>query len=220
MSNKYVKSTIAMKIMTTNRKHENAEKLIEREVTLMKECRHPNIVEIYSFGYEFDEDTGVWQVFVAMELCDKFIPSTNPKQMEKDIIDLFQAVRKIHARGILHRDLKMDNLLRKNGVLKVCDFGLAKKVPSKGYISWQGTQSHLPDEFSEVQKIPYKLPNGTLAKGFTIKTDMYCLGMTLKEMCKGVEEIPIKIGKLIKNLTSPDPNLRMSAEEVLVFLKS
>lgn len=122
-----------------------------REISLLRELDHENIVRVLDVvhGARLDD------IFMVMEYCEQGIFTESVDLIIKDmafLLDSIHAVGKkfrppevkcmmkqllagldyIHRRGIIHRDLKMSNLLLNvRGILKIADFGLARHVPER-----------------------------------------------------------------------------------------
>eukprot|EP00794_Sanderia_malayensis_P000494 gene494-1140_t len=103
-----------------------------REINLLINISHPNIVELkeVAVGRKLDN------LFLVMEYCQQDLASlldhmSSPfteAQVKCLMIQLLKGVHHLHERYIIHRDLKVSNLLLTNkGVLKIADFGLARK---------------------------------------------------------------------------------------------
>eukprot|EP00042_Codosiga_hollandica_P056249 m.807657 g.807657 ORF g.807657 m.807657 type:complete len:355 (+) comp59305_c0_seq2:181-1245(+) len=172
-----------------------------REISLLKELRHPNIVRLFDVLHS---DRKLTLVF---EYCDqdlgKYMTSCNG---ETDIPTvksfLFQLLRGIsfcHSHRILHRDLKPQNLLiNKHGQLKLADFGLARAfgIPVKSY-------SH------EVVTLWYRAPDILLgARRYTTSIDIWSIGCIFAEMVIGEPIFPgssteDELGLICKVLGSP-----------------
>jgi len=153
----------------------------ERECSMMARVRHPNIVSLYSAGWEGE------QFYIAMELVD----GKNLEMLIKEIGSIPQYMtlyiaRQIvlglmaaHREGLLHRDIKPGNvLLLDNGVAKVLDFGLAQK------------NNEAPvDEV--IWATPYYVSPETLRQEHEdIRSDIYALGMTLRHMLTAIDVFP------------------------------
>ncbi|MEM9954160.1 MAG: tetratricopeptide repeat protein [Chloroflexota bacterium] len=102
------------------------DRVLANEFSLLASLRHPNIISVRDYGFD---DEG--QPFFTMDLLANASPITHvaidetlPKQIDY-LLDILQALRYLHQRGILHRDLKPANILIADGILKVLDFGLA-----------------------------------------------------------------------------------------------
>jgi len=142
---------------------------------------HPNIIEIYTI---FEEKGDLYLVFEYINGV------TLDKKLDKEVRMLFDEVRHIvnevskalsyaHMKGIIHRDLKLSNIMiSKEGFVKVMDFGLAKVVREV-----RAKESH-----SEIVGSPaYMAPEQD--KGMYFKeSDLYSLGICIYEMLTG--EIP------------------------------
>lgn len=87
------------------------------------------------------------------------------------------ALRYIHSKGIIHRDVKSSNIfLTKGGRVKLADFGACREVQAGEMVySTAGTPSHLPPEMLSSD---YGRDAG---KGFSFKQDMWALGVVLYE---------------------------------------
>jgi len=98
-----------------------------REAQAMARLTHPNVVSVYDVG-SFED-----RVFVAMEFVDGRTLSAWRKEAERswrEVLQIFQqagsGLAAAHAAGLVHRDFKPSNVLvRRDGVVKVSDFGLA-----------------------------------------------------------------------------------------------
>ncbi|CBZ49634.1 hypothetical protein NCLIV_001240 [Neospora caninum Liverpool] len=102
-----------------------------REISIMLELQHPNVLDVQ----EVVVGTGQHQVFMVMEYIEHEVktlldekPEFSTAERKCLLYQLLEALAYMHANFVFHRDLKPSNLLYSNrGVLKVADFGMARK---------------------------------------------------------------------------------------------
>lgn len=108
-----------------------------REVSLLRRLSHPNIVTLAEVVVGSKADS----LFLVFEYCEyelakllDSMPTPFSLPEAKCLSEqLLCAVQHLHGCGVLHRDLKMSNLLlNAKGELKLCDFGLAREAPPSG----------------------------------------------------------------------------------------
>lgn len=120
-----------------------------REVALLRRMQHPHIVRLIEVVVGHRADS----VFLAFEYCAfdmarlvDTLPPFPPAEVKCVLSQLLGAVAHLHANAILHRDIKMSNLLlTRAGDLKLCDFGLAREhsaVAAGGEDSGGGGSGH------------------------------------------------------------------------------
>lgn len=150
-----------------------------REARSVARLSHPNIVQIYNFGCV--EGT----YYLAMEYLDGrslAVYLKNGPWPEREALGLArQACRALavaHAEGIVHRDIKPDNLiLTKRGVLKLVDLGIAKRVTEDQGITQTGHAVGTPNYIS-----PEQIRG---QKDIDARADIYSLGATLYHLVTG-----------------------------------
>jgi len=106
-------------------------RFLQREIAILKEVQHPNVVELYDI-FETDEKYHlVMEYMTGGMLCD--VVTRRQKLNETDALhvlrQILRAVAYLHSRGIVHRDLKPENVLIFNTdelSVKLADFGLSK----------------------------------------------------------------------------------------------
>ena len=119
-----------------------------REVKLLQRLNHPNCVRLLDVVVG-TQRSGVFLVFEYCEhdianLIDRMKTPFTLSQVKTIMIQILRAVKHLHNQYIIHRDLKMSNLLyNRHGLTKVADFGLArefgeppKKMTSKVVTLW------------------------------------------------------------------------------------
>jgi serine/threonine protein kinase len=104
-----------------------------REISLLKELNHPNIVCLKDVLLKSKHIYLIFE-YVKNDLHSLIVankPNTLKKEEAKSIIyQLLKAISYMHKMGILHRDVKPQNILVSNeGVVKIADFGLARFAP-------------------------------------------------------------------------------------------
>ena len=106
-----------------------------REILILKEISHPNIIKIFDIFYNMNSlylqyeyiDIELSQLIYKMKL--------EPSHIKNLFYQFILGLSHLHKNGILHRDLKPQNLLVNNkGILKIADFGLARFISSPGRI--------------------------------------------------------------------------------------
>jgi len=149
-----------------------------REVSLLKDLRHANIVTLHDIVHTEKSLTLVFE-YLEKDLKQYMDDCGNILSMNNVKIFLFQLLRGLsycHRRRILHRDLKPQNLLiNDKGELKLADFGLAraKSVPTKTYSN-------------EVVTLWYRPPDVLLGSTeYSTPIDMWGVGCIFFEMASG-----------------------------------
>jgi len=173
----------------------------ERRTRFLREARsaaainHPNIATIY----EVDETDG--RIFIAMELVEG---GTLRARLAKGAVTVSEVVRlargiarglaRAHARGVVHRDLKPDNvMLTEDGEPKILDFGLAKlreerDAPGPTQLEQAETASQVTHEGRLLGTPGYMSPEQARARPVDARTDVFAMGVVLYEMLSG--ELP------------------------------
>lgn len=102
-----------------------------REIQILKQCNHKNIVKLN----EVLVGKSLESIFISMEYCEQDLASlldnmTQPfseSQSKCILLQVFSGLRYLHSHFIIHRDLKVSNLLLTDkGCIKIADFGLAR----------------------------------------------------------------------------------------------
>jgi cyclin-dependent kinase len=157
-----------------------------REISLLKELNHKNIVKLYDVLHTPKKLTLVFE-YVEQDL-KKVIDASNGngleiKTVKSYLYQLLKGIEYIHKHKVLHRDLKPQNLLvSKEGIIKIADFGLARGygIPVKNY-------TH------EVVTLWYRPPDVLLGnKTYGTTVDIWSIGCIFAEMVTGK---PLFMGK-------------------------
>jgi serine/threonine-protein kinase len=157
---------------------ETFEQRFRREAATAAKLRHPNIIKIYSVGRDGEA------VYFAMDyypsgLAERLeIASCLPEEFVVRVgIDVAQALGYAHREGVIHRDIKVDNILFDNhGNAVVADFGIARAL--SGYSNQTGTNM-------VVGTPQYFAPEQARAKPLDGRADIYSLGVTLYRAATG-----------------------------------
>ena len=125
---------VAIKILRADLSSDTVSILrFEREAQAAASLAHPNIVEIYDVG-EYKDHHYIVMEYIAGKTLKQVIRSRGPLVNEEavDIMkQLCSAVAEAHSRGIIHRDIKPQNVIVKaDGSLKILDFGIATALGS------------------------------------------------------------------------------------------
>ena len=161
-----------------------------RESRALAVLNHPNIVTIYSVE-EADEAPFITMELIRGHSLSDLIPPHGFGYSEwlAMALPLTSAVAAAHSSGIMHRDLKPDNVMvDASGQLKVLDFGLAKVADGVGTgggpLSQLQTQSTVLG--SLVGTFAYMSPEQAEGKRIDSRSDVFSLGVVLFEMATGV----------------------------------
>ncbi|KAH6582460.1 hypothetical protein BASA60_001917 [Batrachochytrium salamandrivorans] len=168
--------TVALKKIRLETEDEGVPSTAIREISLLKELKHPNIVKLLDIVHN---DTKLYLIFEFLDLdLKKYMDTTVPVGLSASLVKsyLYQLVNGLlfcHAHRILHRDLKPQNLLiDQHGMLKLADFGLARAfgIPLRTY-------TH------EVVTLWYRSPEILLgSKHYSTAVDMWSVGCIFAEM--------------------------------------
>ncbi|MCU0722333.1 MAG: protein kinase, partial [Planctomycetes bacterium] len=138
---------------------------------------HPGIVPIYDMGNEGNLHYFA-MAFVQGKSLSRLIDlgEINPRRAMTIAGQVARALHFAHQHGVLHRDIKPDNILvNEDGVPALTDFGLAKDVAEESHLTVSGTAMGTP------QYMPPEQADGRL-EDVDVRSDVYSLGATLYEM--------------------------------------
>jgi serine/threonine-protein kinase len=162
----------------------------EQEAQAAAALNHPNIAHIYEIG----EDAGPH--FIAMEFIDgetlRERMRTAPIKLSEALdvaTQIASALAAAHVAGIIHRDVKPENvMLRRDGIVKVLDFGLAKlaQTTPESIDTEAPTRANIKTEPGVVMGTAiYMSPEQARGLPVDARADIFSLGVVLYEMISG-----------------------------------
>ena len=186
-----------------------------REAKTASALNHPNIITIYEIG-----QAGLI-LFIATEFIEGQTLRQHLNETSLTIIETLDvaiqvasAIAAAHEAGVVHRDIKPENLmLRRDGILKVLDFGLAKLTDS-----WISSVDREAETLTLVETIPgtvlgttaYMSPEQARGREVDQRTDIWSIGVLLYEMVTGrtpfEQETPSDIIAAILREEPPPPS--------------
>lgn len=208
---KSTKRKVAIKILLEGRyASKSARKRFEREIDLVAQLKHPNIITVFDSGTTPDGQPFCVMDYVRGLPLHLYVREKNLALEE--VLKLFAAVcealQYAHQKGVIHRDLKPSNILvDADGHPKVLDFGLAKQLTSP-------VDTLVTVTRDVIGTLAYMSPEQ--ARGnpdeIDIRTDVYALGVILYELLTGHFPYPVvgQMAEVLRNIadTTPTPPSR------------
>jgi tRNA A-37 threonylcarbamoyl transferase component Bud32 len=198
-----VKESVAIKFMKPEvTEDEEFVRRFTREVQVTSKLDHPSILRIITWGEEDKRMYMVMELIKGSTLKGKIVKGgMSYGSFKKYYFPVLDALEYAHAKDIIHRDIKPDNImLTEGGRIKVMDFGLAK-----------GNQySTITVSGSAIGTPAYMAPEQITGKPQDSRSDQYSLGVLAWEMLAGRrpfdDESTINI--VLKHLSEAPPSLK------------
>ena len=167
---------VALKIVADGRSM-NAR--IVREVEAAAALSHPNIVALYDWFADGESSVLVWEL-VRGESLDKLDEVLGDGDVVAVGVELLEALAYAHSQGIVHRDVKPQNvMLSDEGHVKVMDFGIAHVMDS----------DTLTGDGDVIGTVAYMSPEQAAGRRVQPPSDVYSAGMVLYELLAGAHPL-------------------------------
>jgi DNA-binding NarL/FixJ family response regulator/tRNA A-37 threonylcarbamoyl transferase component Bud32 len=169
------------------------------EYSLVERVQSPHVARIYQHGTSEEHAYLVMEFFEGGDLQKRLAgKALEPREALRLFRELMLALGDIHEKGILHRDLKPQNLMfRQDGSLAIVDFGIAKHIDAAD-LTGKG----------EILGTPrYMSPEQVQGKALDLRTDIYSAGVLLFQMLTGYHlfdgETAVEVA--LHHLNTPPP---------------
>jgi len=244
---------VALKVLSSDISRDKRRmQRFRQEAKVASSLNHPNILTVFEFG-EVDGLTFLATEFIDGETLRHHLHGKRLKLPETlDIsIQVLAALDAAHEARIVHRDIKPENVMmrRRDRVVKVLDFGLAKLTEQKLSTLKGEEQSEAATAFKTAPGIimgtpNYMSPEQAQAKPVDERTDIWSTGVMLYEMVSGaspfggattshtivsilekepapLENVPAELQRIVTKAIAKDPDERyQTAKDMLIDLRS
>jgi serine/threonine protein kinase/tetratricopeptide (TPR) repeat protein len=207
--------TVAIKLLRVTASPQERARFT-REIAILADLRHPNIVQYIAHGTWPDG-----RLFFAMEWLDGEDLSQRQRRAPLGMRDAVEVVRRsaaamaaIHARGVIHRDLKLSNIFLVRGkgtAIKLIDFGVVKPAMPDDFPTERGTIIGTPH---------FMAPEQARGESIDARADVYSLGSVLFRLVTGrnvfeTEHVIALLGRLVLEDPPAAQSLRFDVPETL-----
>ncbi len=152
-----------------------------QEYALLCRIDHPHVIRIHDQGFTDEHAYIAMEYFERGDMRALFGPGMTRERALTVVRQIAQALSAIHRHGIVHRDVKPENvMLRNDGSVALADFGIAKSMMQADNLDLTQTRH------GDVVGTPYYMsPEQAGGRAVTASTDLYSLGVMLFEMLAG-----------------------------------
>ena len=190
-----------------------AAKRFVQEYALLMQVSHPNVARVFQHGHEGGYAYMAMEYFPGGDLRSLMRRPCEPAMAVAALIQVARGITAVHRTGVVHRDLKPDNvMIRADGSLAIADFGIAKKIGA----------ALGPTQHGDILGTPYYLsPEQVLGQSADHRADIYSLGVMFYEMLTGERAYAAQsVMELMRHHThSPVPALRESLDRFQPLLE-
>jgi formylglycine-generating enzyme required for sulfatase activity len=237
---------VAVKFIASGQPEPWVRTYFEIEARSIARLQHPNVVNVFRVG-RFDGHPYIVSEYVSGKSLAE-LPLPVPWRRVLSLgVGLARGLAAAHRQGVLHRDLKPSNaLVTESGEVKLLDFGLAEHFEPAGASASNlfragpsaatapGPGGPAPSARLVVGTLPYMAPELLGGAPATPRSDLYALGLILRELCTGEvprrpsrqpEEVAVARGlgpgidpdfaAIIARCIAPDPRERFASAEAL-----
>jgi predicted Ser/Thr protein kinase len=202
--------SIALKVLRTDVEgDEESGRRFVREARAVASLKNPHTITLHDFGVTSDGLRYFTMEFLEGRPLSRLLKEEGPMAWRRALRLVLQAcesLKEAHGLGILHRDLKPDNLFvtkdgEGNDFVKVLDFGLAKVLESSEHLTATGVAFGTP---------MYMSPEQARGDAMDARSDLYSLGAVLYEMLTGEPPFASEnaFGYLVRHVTEQPKRLR------------
>jgi len=175
-----LKRTVAIKVLHKHlADYQEARDRFEREAQAVAKLRHENILEIFDYAAKENEEAYIVTEFIDGQTLKQFVterPIAFPEIGAMIMLQVCRALAHAHAGGILHRDVKPENIMiRSDGIVKLMDFGISHMVDLER-LTVTGQLLGSP---------AYMAPEHVEGRPLDFRTDVFAAGIVLYQLCVG-----------------------------------
>jgi eukaryotic-like serine/threonine-protein kinase len=178
--------TVAIKVLPSHLADDaRFRERFEREARAASALNHVNILSVFDVGREANIDYLVTELLDGVTLRERIKGGALPPREVVNVgAQIADGLAAAHAAGLLHRDLKPDNVMvTREGRVKILDFGLAK--PSGDAVAGDQTRTEISQAGVLVGTIGYTSPEQVRGQPADARSDLFSLGVLLYEIGTG-----------------------------------
>lgn len=205
-----LKRDVAIKVLSTVlADRPEAVRRFDREAEIVAKLEHPNIVPIYDYGTDDDISFVVMRLLNGGSLAERILERSKSDQPLPSLKEVAQLLRQLasaidyaHQRGVIHRDIKTNNIMFDDiGTALLVDFGIAKMVDATSPITDTGMAMGTPSHMS---------PEQWRGETVTAASDQYSLAVVIYALVTG--RLPFDVdtphAMMHKHLMEPPPHIK------------
>lgn len=170
-------SSLSLPVLPDDSQAEAFQMALTREFKTLATLRHPHIISVLDYGFDAER-----QPYFIMDLLDRpqnftqYAADVRQGMLWLRVAEILQALAYLHRRGVVHRDLKPDNVMVVDNAVKLLDFGLA---------ILQSQLSSSDEDRHITGTLAYMAPEVMQEMGASPATDLYALGLMVCEALLG-----------------------------------
>lgn len=175
-------SDVAIKVLLNKKDKDSNNERLRREALALVSCYHRYVVSLVDF-HALEDLCYLCMEYASLGDLRKYVDKIENKRLDptlakRYLVQMLEALDSIHVAGILHRDIKPDNILVLNEEeIRLADFGVA---------TLPGDENSLEELRRGVGTLDYMPPEVMEGIAYTAKSDLYALALTFYELLTGL----------------------------------